>query len=489
MAFFRKNSLESLFFAMISTAFVAYIFARAKFVPVTIDEVSTVLNHTVRNVWDIIFYQKEAVPNNHVLNTLLINFTTWLLGTHQVTVRLPAILGGILYLWAARKIAIMSDSVWLRIFVVTILLCNPFVVEFFALARGYGLSIGCMLASIAFVLQYIKSPSLSPLLFSLFWAFLSVESSFTLLNYVIPFVPLIILTCWKNNRTYFWRDSSVVLIGFGVIAFFCYQPIMKMQANNEFQFWGNNGFYTETLLPLVKASTFGHEYPYFGAASSTYLCWMIILFSIGSVITAMILWKKGHWVITPNIWLYMIFFGTITYNLAQFYVLKVPFLNSRTALFFYPLFALQLIAVANWLWEKKQWIAKIYIVLFTLFVVDNMDNNMNIRSSREWWFDSSTFLVIEHLEQIYREEQRNSPITLDIYWAMLNSFTFHIKESTPNHQAHINLSGWHPNRTYPRDTEFYLAESQEEAKQYSDTHEIDHVLDGHIQVLLRRKKQ
>jgi hypothetical protein len=487
MGFFRKETLDSLFFSTISLFFVAYLFARAKCVPITIDEVSTVVTHTNRNIWDIIFYKKSAVPNNHVLNTLLVNFTTWLFGVHHVIVRLPAILGGILYLWAARKIAVMSDSFWLRLFIVTILLCNPFVVEFFALARGYSLSIGCMLASIAFALEYNKIPTLRSLVFSLFWAFLSVESNFTLLNYAIPFVLLMLLSSWKNNRVYFGRDIAVVLMGIGIIAFFCYQPIVKMQADNEFQFWGNNGFYQETLLPLVKASTYGQEY--LGEASATILSWMILLFSIGSVITAMVVWKKNNWAVSTSIWLSLIFLGAVTYNVTQFYFLKIPFLNPRTALFFYTLFALQLIVVAYWLWEKKQWVAKIYIALLMVFAAVNMANNMNIHSSREWWFDSSTFLVIEHLEQIYREEQRNSPITLDTYWTMYNSFTFHIKESTPNHQEHIHLSDWHPNRTYPRDTEFYLAESQEEAKQYSDTHEIDHLLDGHIQVLLRRKKQ
>lgn len=486
MVLFRKETLESLFFSTISLLFIVYLFARAKCVPITIDEVSTVITHTNRNIWDIIFYKKSAVPNNHVLNTLLVNFTTWLFGVHHVIVRIPAILGGVLYLWAARKIALMSDAYWLRWFVVSILLCNPFVLEFFALARGYSLSIGCMLASIAFALEYNKTPALKPLVFSLFWAFLSVESNFTLLNYVIPFVPLLILCIWKNNRSYFWRDAVVVLIGIGVIAFFCYQPIVKMHADNEFQFWGNNGFYQETLLPLVKASTYGQEY--LGEASAAVLSWMILLFSIVSMITAMVVWKKSNWSITTSIWLSLIFIGAVTYNLTQFYFLKIPFLNPRTALFFYTLFALQLIAVAYWLWEKKQWVAKIYIALLTVFATVNTANNMNTSSSREWWFDSATFLVIEHLEQIYRAEQRNSPITLDTYWTMFNSFNFHIKESTPNHQTHISLSEWHPNRAYPRDTEFYLAESQEEAKQYSDTHEIDHALDGHTQVLLRRKK-
>lgn len=487
MGFFRKETLESLFFSTISFFFVAYLFARAKCVPITIDEVSTVITHTNRNIWDIIFYKKSAVPNNHVLNTLLVNFTTWLFGVHHVIVRLPAILGGILYLWAAHKIAVMNNSFWLRLFVVVILLCNPFVVEFFALARGYSLSIGCMLASIAFALEYNKTPTIRSLVFSLFWAFLSVESNFTLLNYAIPFVLLMALSAWKNNRAYFWRDVAVILIGVVVIAYFCYQPIVKMKADNEFQFWGNNGFYKETLLPLVKASTYGQEY--LGEASATVLSWMILLFSIGSVITAMVVWKKNNWAITTSIWLSLVFLGTVTYNVTQFYFLKIPFLNPRTALFFYTLFALQLIVVAYWLWEKKQWWAKIYMALLMVFATVNMANNMNIHSSREWWFDSSTFLVIEHLEQIYRKEQRNSPITLDTYWTMYNSFTFHIKESTPNHQEHIRLSDWHPNRTYPRDTEFYLAESQEEAKQFGDTHEIDHALDGHIQVLLRRKKQ
>lgn len=50
-----------------------FIIKKALFIPVTHDEVSTISYFAKLNVWAIISYQ-DPIPNNHILNTLLISF-------------------------------------------------------------------------------------------------------------------------------------------------------------------------------------------------------------------------------------------------------------------------------------------------------------------------------------------------------------------------------------------------------------------------------
>jgi hypothetical protein len=85
---------------------------------------------------------------------------------------------------------------------------NPYMLEFFSLARGYGLALGFMMCSIYFCLRYLESRERGPLnvfLASLF-AGLSLLSSFPFANYylgmcvVIGVITLSRLTSCPSGR-------------------------------------------------------------------------------------------------------------------------------------------------------------------------------------------------------------------------------------------------------------------------------------------------
>ena len=128
----------------------AFIVAKAIIVQVTTDEAYTLSILTKVGVWDLVSY-KDSYTNNHILHTLLVKLSFAIFGMDQVAGRLPNILSFLLYfgfVWRYSQRFFSDDLV--RFMFIAVMLGNPYMLEFFALARGYGLSIGLMMASIYF---------------------------------------------------------------------------------------------------------------------------------------------------------------------------------------------------------------------------------------------------------------------------------------------------------------------------------------------------
>ncbi len=139
-------------YALAGTAACAFlcVLARAAIQSITIDEADTYLDFAsgpAPSHW-------QAAANNHVLNSLLMRLSTTLFGVSELTVRMPALLGAAIYIWAALTLArLLPAGRWLRWCLLVSLTCNPFVMDYLVAARGYSLALGFLLASIALALH------------------------------------------------------------------------------------------------------------------------------------------------------------------------------------------------------------------------------------------------------------------------------------------------------------------------------------------------
>jgi hypothetical protein len=90
--------------------------------------------------------------NNHFLNTLLVRISTARIHLTEFSLRLPSLLFGILYLWAAYRIARrwFGDG---RVFlaVLGLLVLNPLIMDALSEARGYGMALACWMWAVELV--------------------------------------------------------------------------------------------------------------------------------------------------------------------------------------------------------------------------------------------------------------------------------------------------------------------------------------------------
>ena len=188
-----KGVFYKILILSVSLFFIVFEVTKAARAAITIDEVATYLGYISSNVLAVFNFGASA--NNHFLNTLLAKFFTVLGGNHEWVLRIPNLLGYAIYLLFS---FLLLDRFIKNKFIVVcgylLLNANPYVLDFFALCRGYGLSIGFLMPALFFFVSFLdRTIRLRPgggrhLQFSLIAAALAVLSYFGLLNVYLSLV-------------------------------------------------------------------------------------------------------------------------------------------------------------------------------------------------------------------------------------------------------------------------------------------------------------
>ncbi len=96
--------------------------------------------------------------NNHVLNTLLVRISTARFHLTELSLRLPSLLAGALYLWVVFRMArrwFGDGLVFLA--VIGLLTLNPLVIDAMSEARGYGMALACWMCAFELILESVQS--------------------------------------------------------------------------------------------------------------------------------------------------------------------------------------------------------------------------------------------------------------------------------------------------------------------------------------------
>lgn len=118
-------------------AAVGYVAARAILVPLTYDEVSSLRNYVTGQPENLLDF---AVATNHLLNSVLMRASVAVFGDAPWALRLPNILAAAAYAAAAAGFAGRLRHPLAGTGACVLLLSNLYVLDFFGLARGYGLA-------------------------------------------------------------------------------------------------------------------------------------------------------------------------------------------------------------------------------------------------------------------------------------------------------------------------------------------------------------
>jgi uncharacterized membrane protein len=101
--------------------------------------------------WILIVYN----ASNHVLHTLLCRLSVQALGLSELTLRLPSLLGGLVYLTFVYKLCRhLFRNQWTFLLAVAALILNPFIMDYLSAARGYGMALGFFTAALYFVIRF-----------------------------------------------------------------------------------------------------------------------------------------------------------------------------------------------------------------------------------------------------------------------------------------------------------------------------------------------
>ncbi len=379
-----------------SVLLMAYVAARSQLLSFTYDEVGA-LAVAKSFTWGRI----SENAGIHLLNAL---FTSWvhLAGfDSEPALRLPNTLSFAVYLIAAIDLGrgLKRPLALLQFVLLTL---NPFLLDFFSLARGYGLGLAALLAGIAFAIRYLRADRILWCVAAVLSGMFSVLANYTMMNFFVPLVLMLLLIAWHNGRQGDVRAMLIrgsVPVGLSLAFFTALLPVLLgLREGGHFYFGGRWDLYSDTIASLGRC--FGYHSPHGTAASIAFQ--LVFVLAI-----AWALWRAYHAVRTrtlaPTSVVAVLLVLSLLSALSQFYLMGTPYPVERTALLYCPLMAL---CAAHALSERPWRWARIPALLAGGTFMIHFASTMNFSHCYSWRYDSGSRAAVNYLRDTHKGDIR-----------------------------------------------------------------------------------
>lgn len=312
-----------------------YLGIRAALVPVAHDEAATFLHYLQVNELFPYFSMWDA--NNHILNTVLAWLSVNAFGNHFFWLRLPNFLFFLLFAWYLYRI-VLELTPLVRWVVILAMLTASLQLEFFALARGYGMSVGLLLMAIYHAARYIKTKKLAHQAWLWVALFFALMANMSLMISLLVFIGLATVRAVFIESAQRKRHLMLGLTAGGTILLIAAFYAFKMRALGLLYTGSLGGFAEVTVRSFARFQFHWDSLVLIwtiivlGAASIVFLQWAVIRrkipFTTGNVVAALLLMNANGAILLANL-------------------MGVNYPEERTAIFFIPLFILTLGFAAN----------------------------------------------------------------------------------------------------------------------------------------------
>ncbi len=328
----------------------AWSIVRAVQQAITLDEADTYLmfaGQGARFVW-------YPFPNNHVFNTLLMWLSTRAFGVSPLTIRLPALIGAALYIAVACFLAqALTGRFALQMASLICLVYNPFILDYFAAARGYSLANAFLLAGLAIPVWHTRTRSKSvPLAGALASAAIGLSFASNFSFGLVDCAALLVIAIWAIRQR--GPDSMLRVIGCCalpalVIAFgLCGYPITHYPRHS---LWYGARSLGEMARSLADASLYRLRGPLKDTPAVNSLERYLLL-ALGALSAVQIILQSLNREFRRSLRapitaaLAGILMLTLAAHYLAFRLTKLPLPMSRTGIFFLPLCTLLIAVVA-----------------------------------------------------------------------------------------------------------------------------------------------
>jgi hypothetical protein len=350
-----KIDLYQLVAIITASLVLVYTFLRAQRIAITYDEACTYLVHTRSSLGHILSFAGPFAPNNHLLNTLLVKITTHIFGKYVLAIRLPALLGHILYLAGVYNI--------LKIFLergrflagVALAVSSPFLLDLFSCGRGYSLGLGFSAAALFFIFKHLegKDPAKRVLFVSLAVSMLTL-SALSNAAFLVIFAgvcaSLIAIELLTPSRI---RDVGLALfitVCGALFLYIFYQPsVIARIVEGVSGYGGGTGFWTDTVYSLLACSLYGKHDATACLIMSTKF--FILLSFVAAVVISILSLLKRIRIDTIDrylIFMTLVIFFIVSFIKIQSLLFGAKYPIDRAAIYLIPLYIIFFLA----LWQR-----------------------------------------------------------------------------------------------------------------------------------------
>jgi len=413
---------------------IAYVILRAVYVSFTHDEAYTFFNYILRPIESTL---NVTYTNNHLLNSLLARWSHSLFGDSEFALRLPNVLGGVLFfVFAAKLLSRMHANRWMVLIAFVLFASDLYAVDFLALCRGYGISLGLLLASLycqfhvftgkRFFLYETAAIALTAT---------AVVSNYTLFNFFLlqagfnGCVAVYRLIGFRKDKKLLIRYGLAYLLLAGGVAYFLVrflEMILKLNDLGNFNFGGDTGFWSDSVRSLAELSCY--FLPDNGNwVSNLYLPLMaaVILIAAAAICVHVVIRKKWSANSLFTIFLFLVITGCGCAIWLQHVWLQIPYSKDRTVVYFIPLVSLLAISILfdDGIWK---WPRRISVMLFFLPVAIAQFSHINLNRVLNWPADTrmeeASNVIINQAEHAVQD---GKPIGVAMAYDIYPSFSYY----------------------------------------------------------------
>ncbi|MGO9021072.1 MAG: ArnT family glycosyltransferase [Syntrophobacteraceae bacterium] len=401
----RDHKYEFKIIAAIGIALLCYTSMRAALLSFTHDEgVSYKFIHLAS------FSLKSA--NNHWVNTLLMAMCGTIFGESELSLRLPNVFAHVLFILFSFLTLCRLKSKTIAACGFLLLNINPFMLDFFSLARGYGLSLAFLMGSIFFLVRpENEQPGDTTDYFPVFFfSALAVFSNFTLLNF--HFAVLVILgtkefikygkTSGQDLESLLGKHDLSLWVGIGTLVAAAL-ALFYLDLTGQLYFGGNHGFWADTVHSLLKSSMYFRDYgQHVMDIASISIMAAICIITIGTVF--LLMFERNTQASASSL-LICITLLCAASCLIQFHLFGALYPMERTALYFLPLFVLSVVFFADHFTQRFQSTGRIILVpvlaLASILACWNFLGTANLAKTYSWCCDANTKDMVDQLSREY----------------------------------------------------------------------------------------
>lgn len=468
----------------------SYVLVRAYVLSITWDEAYTYIEFA-RNGKIILDKYELMSANNHILNTALMILFTKAFGVSEIVMRIPSLIALLLFLFYAAKLVKNFHNSWLSITAFLVITVNPYLLDFFCVARGYGLSIGLMMCSIYyFYLLHVKEKKIRSAFLSVFFACLAVLANFVLLNYGVVLFGLIALLFFYNallTGGSAKEKTALVIKGLALPAilmlllFLFVVPVaIQLKEAGALFFGGERGFWSDTISTITDRCFYEMGYNYWLQRLAKGFVFLVLAGAVVFV-TAKITVKKlkGNALFLASL---LLLTGLCCLStIVQHKLMDTPYLLDRTALFLVVLFDLVFVFfIAEFSKEKP--FAAIFVHASAVVLIVHFCLAFNLRYVLEWNQDADTKEMLSDLEKIKVVPEGKETVSIGIPLIFDPAINFYREK---NDLTWLNTV-WRNETTNPLQDYFFLSPDVL-AKANRDSIEILKTYPGTRHVLARPK--
>lgn len=229
-----------------------YLLLRAYFNEPIHDEVATYYHYIESGI-----YWGEGLvldANNHLLNSILGRWIYLIFGDEMFFLRLPNVIAFSFYFWGIYRLIKPIKSNFHKSLILLGTTCIPYILDYFAYTRGYGISLGLFVFSLPYIRDFVATRNLKAAYWSSLLMALVVYANLTFLLTLILMGFLFVLIQWMyrkelSRKQHLFLFINYVLLGISMLPNLYHAHILK--ANGALYYGSLDGFWKVTGKTLA----------------------------------------------------------------------------------------------------------------------------------------------------------------------------------------------------------------------------------------------